>query len=565
MLRFHAPSVLAWICLLGCSASRDERLEGECITDNECGAAGRCVAEHCVDRSAMFAVSGAVRGAPASIAISASAGPGCLDQRCAVPLGESATLTAPEVAGHRFRGWSGHAQCASLEHQVRVGDVREDVACTADYAARLRVSGVSEGAAAAITASADDGFARCEGSACEVDVGDTVSLLAPSVPGFRLRGWGGDGCIESGGARAVAPEVTASRTCVAYYVAGVSVSGTVVNADAEVVAESPSAGASCQRGACAIDAGGAVVLRAPTLPSRTFEGWSGDEGCRGSEPTLIVRDVVSSKSCRATFAPRLRVSGRVVPPDAGRVVATASSRTAACKDASCEVDVGTGVSLVASAGDRYRFTGWSGGAECMGATNRLDVLAPRASLACTANFARRPHTVTLVARGGGGAEASVNGVPCPNNVCSVAPGGSVAFRAVTRGEQLFQGFACSPTAPTVTGPLAATLANVQADHTCVANAVDRALVTFDRGPSSCGTVQASVSPASGASECGPDACRVRAGSVLILRAVPGDLCQFDGWSCTGGSFLVKGETLELQSNPAAPPVRCSAKFYTVVI
>lgn len=566
MLRFRSlPAVLAWVCLVGCSASRDERLAGECVTDVECGSAARCVAERCVDPTAMFAVSGEVRGASGAIAASASAGPGCVGARCAVPLGASATLIAPELPGYRFRGWSGHPQCASLAHQVQVGDVHEDVACTADYAARVRVEGVSEGAAAPIAARADSSFARCEANGCEVDVGDTVHLLAPSVPGFRLRGWGGEGCTESGGAQATARAVTASRTCVASYVAGVSVSGSVVNAEGEVHAESPSPGALCQRGSCAIDAGGSVTLRAPALPSRTFQGWSGDEGCRGSDPTLVVHDVRSSKVCRATFAPRLRVSGQVMPPEAGRVIANAAGRTASCRDAACEVDLGTTVSLSATAAERWRFTGWSGGAACTGAASRLDVRGPTRSLACTANFARRPHAVSLVVRGGGRAEASVAGVPCANNACSVPPGGAVTFRAEVQGEQHFQGFACSPTAPTVTGPLTATLADVQVDHTCVATVVDRTLVTFDRGASPCGTVRASVVPASGASVCTAVTCRVRAGARVVLEADPGPLCTFERWTCSGGAPVVRGALLELPSVAGAAPVRCVAEFSTVVI
>ena len=565
---------LALLCVLACSASRDERLDGDCITDSDCGSGGQCVAARCGMPTGdvagpRVAVRGEARGTTAQVdARSSAEGAGCADQQCSLPPGAAATLIAPEVPGFRFAGWSGHPRCSGVARELVLADVREDLACTADYVPRAAVVGVSDGAPAAIVARADSGFASCSEGRCEVDVGQSVSLLAPSVQGYRLRGWSGEGCSDEGGASASARDVSGSRTCVAHYVAGVSVSGSVIDAEGEVIASSESAGASCQRGSCAIDAGGVVTLQAPTLEARTFLGWSGDAACSGTERTLVLREVSSSKTCRAAFARRLRISGGVTPAGSGSVVASANGPTARCAGPSCEVDLGQDVALTAVEAERYRFTGWSGGEGCMGTQLRLGLRAPQTSLGCTANFARRPYTVSLSTRGGGTAQASVAGVACPNNVCSVPPGGSVALRVGTSGEEFFENFSgCRPGAATsAAGTTSATLSGIEQNQACIAHVVKRAIVRFDPGTGGCGMVRASVAPASAASACTADLCRVRQGSTLTLRAEPGPRCTFTRWRCAGGiTPTIEGDTVQLVGVRDVPEVRCSAEFFVVVI
>lgn len=313
----------------------------------------------------------------------------CEGQLCAVDPGQIVTLVAPSVPGYRFRGWVGDASCSGSALQVDISDVTTNIVCSADYVRRVTVRAESEGASAALTATADEGFPSCTGASCEVDQGSTVTLFASTVAGYRLRDWTGEGCAGADGSLALARDVQSDVVCTAHFVLGVAVSGTIVNADVGVVAHSTSPGAACGAGRCTIDVGGTVTLTVPALAGRTFRGWSGDPGCTGSDRALIVRDVAESTDCLATFAPRYQALGQVAPENAGQVSATSSAANARCADAACEVDEGGTVILTATPSAGFRFTGWSGGGACTSSAARLELAELGASLTCVANFVAR--------------------------------------------------------------------------------------------------------------------------------------------------------------------------------
>ena len=158
--------------------------------------------------------------------------------------------------------------------RIPVDNATTNVLCTADYVARFDVTGESEGAKASISAVSENLFSSCDGAHCNVDSGESVTLQAGTVDGYRLKSWSGEGCERLSGASAIAREVASDVTCTAHYVEGVSVTGTVVNAEGEVDASSDSPGADCELGSCAIDIGG-TVTPGGALRCRVARSWAG--------------------------------------------------------------------------------------------------------------------------------------------------------------------------------------------------------------------------------------------------------------------------------------------------
>lgn len=481
-------------------------------------------------------------------AISAAPESLCQGQLCGVDPGQSVTLIAPLVPGYRFAGWTGDESCASSEPEIEVLDVRNNVLCTADYVRRVKVQAVSEGADAELTVSADAGFPDCFNEACEVDEGTTVTLLAGTVAGYRLRDWSGEGCTAGSGSSAIVREPWEDRTCVANFVEGVAVSGTVLNAEAEVEARSSSDGAECEGGRCVITPGGAVTLTAPSLPGRAFRGWSGDRGCTGTALTITLSDVTESKDCRATFAPRYRASGRALPLAGGRVEASATAGNPRCSGAGCEVDEGATVQLTATAEPNYRFTGWTGGGACTGSAARLQLTRLASNVTCSANFIARIEVAGEVAPSGAAtirATTRTAAAVCSDAACVVDAGSNVTLTATAAdGWRFVRWTGCGNAA--LTDSLL--LVNPTSSMRCVAN-YERITYVMTADSSAGGSAEVQTRNCVGAS------CRAEHGSSATFTARPNAGYQFVAWSggCSGPSAMVT--VANVRSN-----VRCTAGF-----
>lgn len=482
-------------------------------------------------------VRGEARGAEAAIlATSPSEGARCTGARCEIGLGDAAALRAPELPGFRFRGWSGHPACSSVAQVAQIPDVRESLLCTGDYVPRFSVSGVSEGAAAEVSATSADAFAQCAGATCEVDRESAVTLMASSVPGARLRGWRGDGCVAGAGASASVGDVTRNVQCIAQYEPGVSVSGTVIDATGEVVASSPAPRAACARGACVIGLGEQVTLVAPALDQRTFMGWSGDPGCTGSDRTLTLRDVTSSKVCRASFVPRFRIAGRPQPAAGGTVAASSSVPSARCEGARCDADQGGAVVLTATAGASHRFTGWSGGEGCMSSQPRLELRDVRANLTCDAAFAARVLVSGDPMPADGGrvlVTSTSSAAACTGNRCTVDSGANVLLVATPSPGYRFSGWSgCAEAPPSMAMSSMLTLASA-AGTRCVAGFV-RVPVTVSASVIG-GGGSVSVASSQPNATCAGTRCTFLSGGLAVISARPDAGHQVARWSCAAGS------------------------------
>jgi Divergent InlB B-repeat domain len=479
----------------------------------------------------------------------------CEGPLCAIDPDQTVILSAPEVPGFRFRGWVGDPACLSSEPELTLEHVTSNITCSADYVTRHTVRGISEGVAnAPIRAESDTLFAACKGDACVVDRGESVTLTAGTVDGYRLSAWSGEGCEPLPGASAIARNVEGELVCTAHYVAGVSVSGTLVNVAGEVDARSGSPGADCSRGTCAIDVGGEVQLSAPRLQGRTFLGWSGSPGCEGQGLTITLTDVTSSKACQATYAARYRVAASTQPRPGGMVSASARGPNANCSGASCEVDESSSVTLTAAAASSYRFTGWTGGGPCQGLLERLELPNVRSSVTCTANFVLRVRVSGVASPREAASVAATQlslGGDCTGNACTVDAGSDVTLRATANdGWQFVNWTGCgnllnpildNPTLPLVT---------VGADTECTAN-FKKLTYPVQALASAGGSASASRGP----QPCPGGICQVPYDEGATLTAVPADGYDFVAWTgagCAGGAvYPVSG---------IRAPLTCTATF-----
>jgi hypothetical protein len=480
--------------------------------------------------SSSLTVRALVVGADAPLRVSSRAEDAeCDAGMCSVSPGESVDLSAPELTGFRFLGWSGDPSCTGSEYAITTAQLTASITCTASYVARFAVRGSSEGCepAARISASSADMTARCADETCQVDRGSSVVLIADSVPGYRLSSWSGDGCAaRTTGASTILSNVSRDFDCVAQYARGVSVSGTLRNFDGEVTANSTDSNGDCDNGSCAIPVGASVTLTAPLDLNRTFLGWTGDEGCSGTSVQITLENVQVSKSCIATYAPQVRVAAIGTPAAFGSVTASASGKL--CQPSGCTVDRGAQVTLEAKPIEDARFVGWTGGGPCTGSTPRL-VLTADADITCSASFVGRVDVATSVMPAGAGtvsASSDSTQASCSAGHCTVDAGSNVQLRVEPTPGYRFVGW--SGCASGDSNPL--TL-GVNTATQCVASFENVGALVFQVSVESADGIAVALMADDGAT-CSGTSCSVNVGgAVRLLAWSPDGVARlFTGWA-----------------------------------
>src|SRR6185295_18444688 len=119
--------------------------------------------------------------------------------------------------GQRFLGWSGG--CSGILRAIELSAVSADVTCGASYVDRVTVAAaVGGGVAGSATVSSADPTAACGAASCTVDVGQSVTVTAPTVDGVRFVGWVGAGACDGATANPLTLTAGAPLTCTATYV-----------------------------------------------------------------------------------------------------------------------------------------------------------------------------------------------------------------------------------------------------------------------------------------------------------------------------------------------------------
>jgi len=390
----------------------------------------------------------------------------------------------------------------------------------------VAVIGTVVNADVAVTATSSSPGADCSPGRCIIDVGGSVTISAPDLPGRTFQGWSGDpGCTGSGRTLTLA-DVQTSKTCNAKFAARFQVVGVAAPAaGGSVVASSSGPNASCQDRACSVDEGSSVTLTARPSDSFRFTGWSGGGSCTGSIAALTLRGITTNLSCTANFVERFTVTSDVTPRNAGTTLATSVAAAADCSGTRCTVDARSDVSVLATPEAGYRFSSWS---DCADSTaNPLLVRNVVRAQNCTATFERITYVVAATASAGGSVSGTAGGSACSGARCTVAHGDDVSFSATSATGYMFGGWTgcVTSTQPTIT------LENVTAPTTCRA--------TFTRVRVSVSAVAGdggSVSASTGGDACAGARCTVDFGSSVMLSATPATGFQFGGWSdCTTSS------------------------------
>ena len=489
-----------------------------------------------------------VAGAPVTVTSGA-----CTGVTCPVDKGASVTLSAGALDGYRFTDWTGDAACAGNPAMFTV-QVDGPLTCQAHYAKRLVVSGLVQSTLTGdVKAGAPDASSVCAGNTCTVDAGDAVTLLAPTISGYRVTGWTGAGCeggTTAGQGITILP-TTANVTCTAQYVLGVSVSGTVVGAVGTVTATSTTG--TCSAGTCNIDAGSDVTLVAPAIGGFRFLGWGGDATCTGAAgTTLDLKNVQSSTSCEAKYIRRIVVGWSVPAGITGTVTAMADDPNAACTASNCTVDQGTHVKLTPPDQGGFRFLGWNGNGCQTGTVTASDPVT------CKATYAQEITVTGLVAGATGQVSAASTspGNACDANACTLDVGGDVTLGApdLSPGDRflVWGGDAVCTAAP---GVRTLVLSGVAQSTTCTASYRHRLKISV-------GT-EAGVTDPVTLTLADPNATMVGAdwyidqGTGVTLTAPTEAGKRFDSWT---GSADCNGKTSQTLSFTPTGDVSCTANY-----
>ncbi len=202
-----------------------------------------------------------------------------------------------------------------------------------------------------------------------------------------------------------------------------------------------------------------VTLSASPAGGSAFKGWSG--ACTGTSTTCSVV-LTAASAVTATFVavPTLQVT--ITPSGSGTVTSNPSGIN--CPGTcSASFATNTAVTLTASAGNGYSFTGWSGGG-CTGTGSCQVKLTSATSV--VANFSAVPSStlvVTMSGPGTGTVASNPSGISCPTTCsASFANGTQITLTATPGTGASFGGWSgggCSGTGTCAVTVNAATTVN----------------------------------------------------------------------------------------------------------
>src|SRR5437879_6637297 len=303
------------------------------------------------------------------------------------PLGTMVTLSAAPATDQTFIGWGG-ACSGTTADCVIVANAAQNVSANFARGGQMEPLQVTVGGAGSVTSNPPG--INCTGSStCSHSYprGTVVTLSAAPASGNTFVGWTG-ACSFAGSAPTCSGPMNAPQSVGATFAAAVQNDSLQVTVGGGGTVTSSPAGINCagSTGCSQTFANGTLVtLTAAPAAGNAFSGWSG--ACSGSATTCTVTMSTSTMTVGATFAPVVAYDTlQVALSGTGSVSSTPAGISCTGGSTGCSQTfvAGTRVTLTATPGTGFVFSGWSGA--CSGTVTSCTVTMSSPSQSVGAGF-----------------------------------------------------------------------------------------------------------------------------------------------------------------------------------
>ena len=449
-------------------------------------------------------------------------------------VASSVTLTATAPTGSIFTGWTGACAAFGTNATCTIADMPNSAQVVgASFGIDTRTVTVTKtGLGNGSVSSAPAGINACS-STCNAPftVGSSVTLTATLGANSVFNGWSGVACNGGNSATTCTFTVSAATTVTAAFsiqTAQLTVlkagagSGTVTSTPAGI-----NCGATCST---TFNVGTSITLTAaPQSPGSTFAGWTGVSCAGGNSGASCTFAFNAAATATATF--NVAQAPLTVTRAGNGTGSVASTPAGITCGATCTANfnVGSSVLLSATPSPGSAFTGWSGGAVCVG-TGPCSVTVNNPTTV-TATFAIVTHVLTVAKAGAG--TGTVSSAPVGINcgaTCSASfnETSTVTLTATPAAGMTFQGWSgggCSGTGQCVV--------TISAAQTVTANfALGTLNLTVNRTGAGSGTVTSAPAGINCGATC---AANFTTNSTVTLTAAASPGSVFQGWSGGGCS------------------------------
>ncbi len=401
--------------------------------------------------------------------------------------------------------------------------------------------------------------AACLAGPCQYPLtdGSLLTLEAKPGPDSRFVGWSG-AC--TGTTPITTVTVSGLKECIATFALQRAVSVSVDVPGNGTVSTDPNVGCTAQGCSGQVDDKSNLTLQATAATGYRFVSWTGSAACEGSALAALPLVITGDLACTAKFSKQYQVT-----VSAQGAAATVSVHNGACTALSCLADTGSTATFTAIDVPGFRFTGWTGSAQCTGTGSPLDLVVT-SDIACVANYVARFKVTGLVALPQTGAvtatSADVNST-CSTNSCLVDTGKSTTLVAPTINGYRLTGWTGAGCPATGQGN-GVTVTPTNADIVCTA--------TYALGVSVTGTVVGATGTVAAASNspgnnCVPGAggCSIDAnGSVTLTAPNLLPTYRFVNWTGDAGCA---GAAATITLTNVASSKACNANYlqqFTIV-
>lgn len=451
------------------------------------------------------------------------------------PVGTMVTLTASPNSTSSFTQWSGGG-CDGVT--ATTCTVTMDGAKTVnaefgvqDLTLAITKAGNGTGLVQSIPAGIDCG-ATCSFG---FPAGQSVTLVPTADASSTFTGWSGD-CSGTGNCTV---SMTQARSATATFALKTYTLSVTKQGSAGTVTSSPS-GINCG-GTCSasFNHGTVVTLTATPGTANYFVGWSGG-GCSGTGTCVV--SVEAATSVTATFGDnRVTVvrlgggSGTVTASSSGHAGGNAGNGIDCGTNCYDDYNVGTSLTLTATAASGSRFGSWVSG-PCAGSTTATCTFTVNTPVTVEAEFIETDNvTVSKTGLGAGTVTASPAGIDCGVDCSQTYDRGTVVSLTATADSltSTFAGWTSGPCSGNSNNPCTFTLSGSDVSATASFALAQRTLTVSKTGTGS-GVVTSNPTGINCGATC---SAQFSHGSSVTLTATDDAGSVFLGWAgaCTGTS------------------------------